>query len=52
MQMTRIEEERWIVTIVSARRYLEFNVFMRDVFLLKIHSMEAAAALGHKTTRS
>jgi hypothetical protein len=40
MQMIRIKEERWIIMVVSTRRYLKFKVFMRDIFLLKIHATE------------
>jgi len=40
MQMIRIKEEGWIIMIISTRWYLKFNVFMRDVFLLKIHATE------------
>jgi hypothetical protein len=40
MQMIRIEEESWVIMIVSTRWYLEFKVFVRDVFLPKIHAIE------------
>ena len=40
MQMMRIKEESWIIMIVSTRWNLKFKVFVRDVFLLKIHATE------------
>jgi hypothetical protein len=38
MQMIWIKEERRIIVTVSTRWYLKFKVFMRDIFLLKIHA--------------
>jgi hypothetical protein len=40
MQVIRIKEESWIIMIVSTGWYLEFKIFVRDVFLLKIHATE------------
>jgi hypothetical protein len=40
MQMIRIKDESWIIVIVTTRWYLKFKVFVRDVFLLKIHATE------------
>jgi hypothetical protein len=40
MQMIRIKDESWIIMIVTTRWYLKFKVFVRDVFLLKIHATE------------
>jgi hypothetical protein len=40
MQMIRIKDESWIIMTVTTRWYLKFKVFVRDVFLLKIHARE------------
>lgn len=39
MQMIRIKEEGWIITVVSSRWYLQFEIFMRNIFLLIIHAI-------------
>jgi len=39
MQMIRIKEERWIITVVSSRWYLQFEIFMGNIFLLIIHAI-------------
>jgi hypothetical protein len=40
MQMIRFKEESRTIMIVSTRWDLKFKVFVRDVFLLKIHATE------------
>jgi hypothetical protein len=51
--MVRIEKERRIITNVSARRDLEFKIFVGNIFLLKIHATEEERKSSQKsTTRS
>ena len=52
MQMIRIKQESWIIVLVSTRWYLKFKVFVRDIFLLKIHAAEEERVSIQNTTRS
>jgi len=52
MQMIRMKEESWIIVIVSARWYLKFKVFVRDVFLLKIHATGEMSRSEHNALLS
>jgi len=49
--MIRIKEKSWIITTVCAGWYFKFNIFMRYVFLLKIHAAEERW-IGHNAAFS
>jgi hypothetical protein len=49
--MIRIKEKGRIITVVSSSWNFKFNVFMGDIFLLKIHAAEKDV-FGHNAARS
>lgn len=40
VEMIRIKEEGRIAVLVVSCRHFKFNILMRNIFLLKIHSMQ------------
>ena len=38
MEVTRIKQEYRLTTLVTACRHFKFNIFVRNIFLLEIHS--------------